>query len=158
LDVVDPNSVRPQWLTHIGGKYVDGRNVPADQIETHFPPLDLIVEATGIADLEFNLLDALGQDGIYVPTGIPGGDRPLQLDGAELMRALVLKNLCMVGSVNAARDHFQMAVEHLFEANLRWPGWIPRLITGRKPLEEYAGALQHHDPDEIKTVIAWGSK
>ena len=157
LDVVEPGSARPQWLEHIGGSYVDGRKVPADKIETRLPPMELIIEAAGIASLQFNLVDALALDGIYVPTGIPGGDRPLQLDGAELIRSLVLRNLGMVGSVNAARDHYQLAVEHLYEGNLRWPGWVSRLITGRKTVDQYDEALQHHDPDEIKTVIAWGN-
>jgi threonine dehydrogenase-like Zn-dependent dehydrogenase len=155
LDVVDPGSPRPQWLAHIGGSYVDGRSIPPDQLDTRLPPFDLVVEATGIASLEFNLLDALNYDGIYVPTGIPGGDRPLQLDGAELIRSLVLKNLLMVGSVNASRDHYEMAVDHLAEANQRWPGWVGRLITARVPLAGSADALHQHASDEIKTVIDW---
>ena len=32
LDVVDSTSARPKWLTVIGGHYVDGRQVPADQV------------------------------------------------------------------------------------------------------------------------------
>ena len=93
-----------------------------------------------------------------MPTGIPGGDRPLQLDGAELIRSLVLKNLLMVGSVNASRDHFQMAVDHLAEADRRWPGWVQRLITARVPLAGFDAALHQHTPDEIKNVIDWSQE
>ncbi len=59
LDVVDADTARPKWLEHIGGKYIDGRQVPADQVDDHFGRIDLIFEATGVAALEFNLLDAL---------------------------------------------------------------------------------------------------
>ena len=86
LDVVDVDTARPVWLQHIGGKYIDGRQVPADQLDDHFGRIDLVFEATGVASLEFNLLDALAPNGVYVLTGIPGGDRPVELPGAELIR------------------------------------------------------------------------
>lgn len=92
LDIVDANSARPLWLAHIGGQYVDGRQVPADQVVAKLGPMELILEATGVASLEFNLLDALAPDGVYVLTGIPGGDRPLEIPGADLIRQLVLGN------------------------------------------------------------------
>ena len=50
--------------------------------------MDLIVEATGVAKLEFNLLDALAVDGVYMLTGIPGGERPIDIPGADLIRQL----------------------------------------------------------------------
>ena len=124
LDVVDSTSARPKWLNVIGGHYVDGRQVPADQVEKKIGPMDLILDASGIAALEFNLLDALARNGVYVITGIPGGDHPLQIQGAELVRQLVLDNQVMLGSVNAARGHFQMAADDLSQAHLRWDAHI----------------------------------
>ena len=32
LDIVEADSARPQWLAHIGGQYVDGRQVPAENV------------------------------------------------------------------------------------------------------------------------------
>jgi threonine dehydrogenase-like Zn-dependent dehydrogenase len=157
LDVVDENTARPQWLEHIGGQYIDGRQVPADQVDDHFGRIDLIFEATGVASLEFNLLDALAINGVYVLTGIPGGDRPLQIDGAELIRSLVLKNQVMLGSVNAARDHFQMAVDDLAHAHLLWGDHVTQLITNHHPYTDFDLALHQHTVDEIKAVIEWSS-
>ncbi len=62
----------------------------------------------------------------------------------------------MVGSVNASRDHFQLAVDDLDEARARWPGHTERLITGQRPYGEFAAALSRHDPDEIKVTLEWG--
>jgi threonine dehydrogenase-like Zn-dependent dehydrogenase len=157
LDVVDENSARPQWLAHIGGSYVDGRRIPPDKVELELGRMDLILEATGVASLEFNLLDALGKNGVYVLTGIPGGDRPLQLDGADLIRRLVLGNQIMVGSVNASRDHFQMAVDDLYCARLRWGDHVDGLITHRRPFADYQSVLTRHEQDEIKVVLEWNS-
>jgi threonine dehydrogenase-like Zn-dependent dehydrogenase len=155
LDVVDAASARPQWLTHMGGKYVDGRRIPPDKVEHELGQMDLILEATGVASLEFNLLDALGKNGVYVLTGIPGGDRPLQLDGADLIRRLVLGNQIMTGSVNASRDHFQMAVDDLHRARLAWGDHVAQLITHHHTYTEFQNALTRHETDEIKVVLEW---
>ena len=155
LDIMDADSARPQWLAHIGGQYIDGRQVPADQVDDKLGPMELIFEATGVASLEFNLLDALASDGIYVLTGIPGGDRPLEIPGANLIRQLVLDNQVMLGSVNAARGHFQMAVDDLARAHLRWGDHLAKLITHRYPYTEFQVALGQHPPDAIKSVVEW---
>jgi glucose 1-dehydrogenase len=157
LDIVEPGTTRPLWLEAIGGQYLDGRQVRADQVDEALGPMDLIVEATGVAKLEFNLLDALAVDGVYMLTGIPGGDRPIDIPGANLIRQLVLGNQAMVGSVNAARDHFQMAVADLAIADKRWPGHIAQLITDRYPAARFADALTKPALDEIKVVVEWTS-
>ncbi len=155
LDIVDEDSARPAWLKEIGGEYVDGRQVAPDKVDDTFGPMDLLFESTGVAGLEFNLLDALGLNGVYVITGIPGGDRPLEIPGAALIRQLVLSNQVMVGSVNAARDHFQFAIEDLEQARLLWPGHVEKLITDRHPYNDFASALFQHPDNEIKAVIEW---
>jgi threonine dehydrogenase-like Zn-dependent dehydrogenase len=155
LDVVDSGSARPKWLNAIGGHYVDGRQVPADQVEKKIGAMDLILDASGIASLEFNLLDALARNGVYVITGIPDGDHPLQIDGPELVRQLVLDNQVMLGSVNAARGHFQMAVDDLSQAQLRWGSHIGSLITNRYPFGRFADLVADHPPDAIKEMIEW---
>jgi threonine dehydrogenase-like Zn-dependent dehydrogenase len=157
LDIVDADSARPEWLGKIGGTYVDGRQVPADKVDDKLGPMDLIFEATGVASLEFNLLDALAANGVYVLTGLPGGDRPLEIPGAALIRQLVLGNQMMLGSVNAARGHFQMAVDDLGRAQRRWPGHVAALITHRQPYTEYEAALRQHPSGEIKGVVEWAS-
>jgi glucose 1-dehydrogenase len=155
LDVVDSTSARPKWLIAIGGHYIDGRQVPADQVERKIGAMDLILDATGIAALEFNLLDALALNGLYVLTGIPEGERPLQIPGADLIRRLVLSNQVMLGSVNAARGHFQMAADDLSQAQLRWGAHIAALITNHYPFSQFAESVSNHPPDAIKEVIEW---
>jgi threonine dehydrogenase-like Zn-dependent dehydrogenase len=157
LDLVNEDTARPQWLAGIGGHYVDGRQVPVDRMDAALGPMELIFDATGAPALEFNLLDALAPEGIYVLTGVPGGDRPLQVPGADLIRRLVLGNQVMVGSVNGARDHFQMAVDDLAHAQLRWGEHLARLITPRQSVADFEAALRQHTPEEIKSVIEWAA-
>ncbi len=155
IDIVDENSARPQWLETIGGKYIDGRKVPAAKVDEAVGPMDLILEAAGIASLDFDLVDALAVNGVYVLTGIPGGDSPLKIPGADLMRKLVLKNQLIVGSVNAAPDHYRMAVADLLNAQLRWNDHVSKLVTHRYPVEGAVAAFGRHPSDEIKAVVEW---
>jgi threonine dehydrogenase-like Zn-dependent dehydrogenase len=157
LDIVDASSARAKWLKRIGGQYVDARQVPAKSVNKMLGPMELIVEAAGIAVLEFNLLDALALNGVYVLTGIPGGHRPIEIAGSEIISRLVLGNQVMMGSVNAGRDHYQMAVDDLLTARLRWGDHLDRLITNRYSHTEFAAAFEHHDENEIKTVLEWGA-
>lgn len=155
LDIVDETATRPTWLKGIDGQYVDGRRVSTTEIDAKIGPMELIVEAAGVAALDFNLIDALAPGGIYVLTGIPSGNHLVEIPGAELARQLVMGNQLLVGSVNAARAHFQMAVDDLGQATLRWPDHLPKLITHRYPIASFDDALTEHADDEIKAVVEW---
>lgn len=154
LDIVDENSLRPTILKQIGGKYIDGRKIKTVDLDDEFGEVDFIFEAAGFATLQIELLDALGINGIYVSTGIPAGNRPITIDGADLMRQLVLKNQVILGSVNASPRHFKIAVADLEGSNKKWPEAIQQLITERIPASEFKTALKA-SAEEIKVVVEW---
>ncbi|MFL5772515.1 MAG: glucose 1-dehydrogenase [Flavisolibacter sp.] len=155
MDIVDENSLRPRILKEIGGKYIDGRKVQVTSIDDVCGEADFIFEATGIAKLQIELLDALAINGIYVATGIPAGDRPLTIAVGALLQQLVLKNQVFLGSVNASIHHYQMAVEDLQSSLQKWPDVIKAVITERIPYQQYNKALHQHSDDEIKVVVEW---
>ena len=154
LDIVDEDTLRPQILKEIGGKYIDGRKVRTVDLDDEIGEVDFIFEAAGFASLQIELIDALGINGIYVSTGIPAGDRPITLNGAELMRQLVLKNQIILGSVNASPEHFKMAVADLEGAKKQFPGSIEKLITEKIPASQFKTALIA-SAEEIKVVVEW---
>ncbi|MCU7495465.1 MAG: glucose 1-dehydrogenase [Ignavibacteria bacterium] len=155
LDIVDENSHRPSLLKELGGKYIDGRKLETAKIDEKYHPMDIIVEATGIAKLEFELINVLAINGIYVLTGIPGGERPVSILGSEMMRRMVLMNQVVLGSVNASIRHYRMAIDDLTEANLKWPDAMSQLITHKVKYTNFESLLGKHSPDEIKAVIVW---
>jgi threonine dehydrogenase-like Zn-dependent dehydrogenase len=155
LDVIDPDNERAKLLVESGGTYVDGRQDSPDVLGDHFGQFDLIIEAAGVAHLEFDLLSALGRDGVYVVVGIPGGDRMIDIDGAAIVRGLVLGNQVMLGSVNASRSHFDIAIQDLTRASRTWKGAVERLITHRLPYLQFEDALKTRPANEIKTVLEW---
>lgn len=157
MDIVDENSLRPRLLREIGGKYINGKEVGVLDLDDHLGEVDFVFEAVGLADLQIELIDSLGVNGIYVATGIPAGNRPITLDGADLMRQLVLKNQVVLGSVNASPDHYRMAVEDIKKCYEKWPEVINQVITERIPYSNFEHALHHHSIDEIKVVVDWES-
>lgn len=156
LDVVDAGTSRPALLNSIGGTYVDGRKMSVSEIRQKYPPIELIFEATGNATVEFDLPEALGINGVYALTGIPGGDRAMSIHGGQLIQRMVLRNQVMLGSVNESIAHFHMAVDDLAAARQRWGDAISRVITHRFPYADFNSALRDHRPDEIKAVLQWG--
>ena len=155
MDIVDENRQRPQILKQLGGQYIDGRKVKVTDIDEQCGEMDFVFEATGIASLEFQLIDTMGTNGIYVATGIPAGDRPLSVEGASLMQQLVLKNQVMLGSVNASLHHYQMAVDDLGASLKQWPEAIKAVITDKIPYQDFDAALHNHNANEIKVTVQW---
>ncbi|OGN65245.1 MAG: alcohol dehydrogenase [Chlamydiae bacterium RIFCSPHIGHO2_12_FULL_49_9] len=155
LDIVDPQSLRPRILQIMGGKYVMGTDAAVQDAKEAHGEIDMIVEAAGIPKLDFELISPLGCNGVYVLTGVPGDDRPLNVDGGAMMRQLVLKNQVIFGSVNAGKDHFKQAVLDLEKAKNRWSGAIEQLITSKTAYTDFDQVLTKRKPDEIKAIIEW---
>jgi threonine dehydrogenase-like Zn-dependent dehydrogenase len=155
LDIVDEDTLRPSLLRAIGGTYVDGRHIKTLDLDDHLGQIDLIFEATGVPSLEFELIDALGINGIYVLTGIPSGKRPLNIVGAPLLLQMVLKNQVMMGSVNAGLDDFHTGIRELEEAYQKFPDAIDKVVTARIPVADFQKAFSRHDANDIKVVIEW---
>lgn len=157
MDVLPADSSRPGWLTRAGGTYLDGRRVPPEKVTATVGPMDLIVEATGEAQLGFALLGVLARGGVCVLTGLPGDeDSPMvEIPGSRIMRRMVSQNQTILGSINAAREHFDLAIGDLLAANARWGDHVRRLVTGRLPVTNFTSVLAKGDPDEIKTVLLW---
>lgn len=157
LDIVGKDTVRPKWLERIGGQYIDGREVKPDHVDESIGGhVDVIFEASGVANLAFNLLDALAKNGIYVLTGLPMGESSIQIPGPELMSRMVRCNQLLVGSVSSTPSHFRMAVRDLLLAYSQSDGQLAALITHRYDKTDFK-AFKAHPADEIKAVIEWAA-
>jgi threonine dehydrogenase-like Zn-dependent dehydrogenase len=114
---------------------------------------DIIIEATGVAQLVFDAMEETNAGGITCLTGVSPVGRQLSVDAGALNRELVLENDVVFGSVNANLRHYEMAAEALVRADR---AWLERLITRRVPLERFDEALKRQ-PDDVKVVIELGS-
>lgn len=110
---------------------------------------DVVIECTGIGQLVFDLLTITAPNAITCLTGISSGVRTLETEADAINKSLVLDNDVVVGSVNANRRHYELAVEALTRADR---GWLGRLLTRRVPLGTWPAALQRAN-DDVKVVV-----
>jgi threonine dehydrogenase-like Zn-dependent dehydrogenase len=112
-------------------------------------PVDIIIEATGVASVVFEAMTDTNPYGILCLTGVSPVGRKLTVDAGATNRDIVLENDVVVGSVNANLRHYQAAAEALARADL---SWLEGLVTRRVPLDRFAEAFTP-DPDDIKVVL-----
>ncbi|URM88944.1 glucose 1-dehydrogenase [Streptomyces sp. MRC013] len=110
---------------------------------------DVVIEATGAAQVVFAALSGTAPYGVLCLTGVSPAGRRVTVDAGAVNRDLVLENDAVVGSVNANLDHYRQAASLLARADRSWLGG---LITRRVPLDRFREAFTAHD-DDVKVVI-----
>lgn len=155
MDVADDTSKKATLIKEFGGSYVNGKEHDLASIVKLHPQIDLIVEAAGIVKLDFDLIEVLGINGIYVLTGVPAESNPLSLNGSKIMKQLVLKNQIIFGSVNANIKHFKRGIEDLELARKTFGKLVEKIITHKIPINEFETAFTKHKEEEIKIAISW---
>ncbi len=139
----------------VGAPYHSSKEVSPEELVRRVGAADVIYEATGVAKASFDTLKALADNGVFVFTGVPAHDEPMSLDGAAVLKQLVLKNQVVLGTVNAADSDFDMALQDLARFRARWPGGLERLITARHPPEAFSDVVTGKKGGGIKHVIAF---
>lgn len=147
-------SARAAWVESVGAHYIESGTTPIGQVGKQVGNVDLILEATGSAALSTAALPAIGENGVMILTGVPGGAAEIGIDAQKIMRNLVLENQLLYGTVNAGPPAFAHAIADLAEFEKRWPKQVRSLITGRFPPENIGDVLA--GKDAIKSVIKFG--
>ena len=137
-----------------GAKYISIKDTSPAQLAKMVGSIDLVYEAVGQSEVAFAVMEQLGLNGVFIFTGIPAPDGQLQIPGNLLMRHLVLKNLAVVGTVNADRQAFEHAIRDLGEFKKRWPKAIANVISARHSVDNYHELLTG-TATGIKNVIAF---
>ena len=138
---------KPELVADLGATYHVGDLEPA------CADADIVVEATGVAALVFDVMRYNSPNGIVCLTGVTSHGRRLDVAAGVIARRLVLENDVVFGTVNANRRHYEQAAQALAAAD---PGWLNRLITRRVSLENWRDAYQPSAGD-VKTVLAFAS-
>ena len=140
----------------MGATYISSQEKSFPDLQDAIGNIDLIYEAVGHSDFALEALRVLGQNGIFILTGVPGMEAFVQSDPASLMRQLVLKNQVLLGTVNAGREAFAAALADLEKFQQRWPESTTTLIAGRHSIDE-ANDLIFGRSTGIKSVISFRS-
>jgi threonine dehydrogenase-like Zn-dependent dehydrogenase len=130
-------------LEEIGVPYANGAETTLGRLAERHGPFDFVFEGTGNSALVFEAMEALARNGVLAMVSVTGGDRRLEIPADRINQGFVLGNKVAVGSVNAAREDFERAVQDLGLAELSHPGWLARLLTDRiVGLENYRDLIR----------------
>ncbi len=155
LDRAPPDGIRAKLLKAMGGTFVNDKNFDMDAFRNKYPDLQLIVDAAGVAQFDFNLIELLGPNGILVLTGVPAEKPQFPVNGSKLMRQIVLKNQIILGSVNESIQHFIDGLHDMQEIKKKWPGVLEQFITHQFHYTEFQKVFEKHGSEEIKAIIRW---
>ncbi len=143
LDLVTEGR-KPEMVRRLGATYVTSADLGDAAAEA-----DIVIECTGHLQL---LLEAGPRNARYrvtCLTGVSPAGAETVIDPGLLNRNMVLQNSVLFGSVNANRNHYELAAQALARAD---PGWLAGLITREVPLDRWEDAYTRR-PDDIKTIL-----
>ena len=134
---------KPELVRALGATY---HSTPIDELDLE---VDVVVEATGVAQVIAAVLGRTGPNGVVCLTGVSSPGRRVAVDVGALNREWVLENDALIGSVNANRRHYEAGAQALAAADR---SWLAGIVTREVPLEDFADALEQRDRD-VKTVL-----
>ncbi|MFR0355171.1 glucose 1-dehydrogenase [Streptomyces sediminimaris] len=138
--------VKPALVGGLGATYhSDDIDAVLDDVRP-----DIVIEATGAAQVVFAAMRGTAPYGIVCLTGVSPSGRRLTVDAGVVNREIVLENDVVVGSVNANRRHYQQAADALAKADV---DWLERMITRRVPVARAEEAFRR-EPGDVKTVLS----
>jgi threonine dehydrogenase-like Zn-dependent dehydrogenase len=135
--------VKPELVEALGAHY---HSAPVARLPIQ---PDIVIETTGVGEVVLEATDRAAPAAVIALLGISHSELAADAQLDAFNKQLVLGNKVLFGTVNAARRHYEQAVEALAEAD---PGWLARLITGRLPMMDWPAAL-HRGPQDIKLVV-----
>ncbi|MBJ6764542.1 hypothetical protein JGU66_27550 [Myxococcaceae bacterium JPH2] len=94
--------------------------------------------------LAIEALDGEGPHGLFLVTGMPANGGPNPVDTDTLMRNIVLRNQLLLGTVNASRSAYELALRELGQAMFLFPRSVRTLITDRVSIQEAPAIITGH--------------
>ncbi len=137
---------KPEMVRRLGATYVNSWDLTEAAAAA-----DIVIECTGFVQLLLDAKREFPRYRIICLTGVSPVGTQSVFDPGLLNRNMVLQNSVLFGSVNANRQHYELAAKALAQAD---PQWLADLITRHVPLNQWADAYTRQ-PDDIKTVLAF---
>jgi threonine dehydrogenase-like Zn-dependent dehydrogenase len=91
--------------------------------------IDWIWECSGYSPLVLEAMTILNPNGLLALLGVTPGDKQIEAPSDWLNREMVLKNKCVIGSVNSSQADFEAAVLRLQEIERQFPGELTRIAS-----------------------------
>src|SRR5258708_33196326 len=124
-------SDKNEIVSAIGAQYIAAETNSVEEMAKIAGPIDVGYEAVGASGAAFEAIQHLGPNGVFIFTGVPGREGPIEVDTDYIMKDVVFNNQEILGSVNAPPHCVDAAVRALGIAMERWPPAAPPPSTTR---------------------------
>ncbi|MEA2294731.1 MAG: glucose 1-dehydrogenase [Solirubrobacteraceae bacterium] len=148
----DPTTAKAALVEACGARYMSTAETPAAELARDLGGFDVVVEATGDAQVMLDTLGLLARNGVACLLGIDGRARQVSVDGLVVGVDAILQNRALFGSVNANRRDWLTAVEQLELARRRWPDALEAFVGLRVRLDRFADAFAFRG---VKATVAF---
>jgi glucose 1-dehydrogenase len=128
----EPPAPEAEVADAVGAEYVSSERHDFDDVVRRLGGVNLVYEATGAAELMFEVMEHLAPNAVFIATGVPGKGGKAEIDADTVMHRLVMKNQVLCGTVNASSADFESAAANLGRMLERWPEALRSLITHRR--------------------------
>ncbi len=145
------DDLRARLAAASGARYVSTATEPLASLREEVGGFDLVVEATGSAQVMADSIGMLRRSGVACLLGLDPRRQTVEIDGRVIGVDTILENRVVFGSVNANRIDWLAAVDSLDRARERWPDVLPELVGLRVPLDRFAEAF--HYPGVKATLV-----
>ena len=132
----EPRGKKSALVESFGVGWSSRREESLEDLSRRVGAIDVMLEASGASPAAFEALPALGPNGVFVFTGIPGRKAPVPREAASVMPGIVLRNQAVLGVTNPSTDAYRAAVQDLALFARRWPTLLPQVVTSRRPFDE----------------------
>jgi glucose 1-dehydrogenase len=135
----------------VGAQYVSSEQDDFETVVKKLGGVTLVYEATGAAELMFEVMEHLAANAVFLATGVPGKGGEAEVEAATIMHRMVMKNQVLCGTVNASRADFESAIRSLGRMKERWPDALAAIITHRRDPAEFCDAAG--SADGLKHIV-----
>ena len=136
-----PDTPKAQLADALGATYASVAETPPEALAHDVGGFDVVLEATGDADVMLGTLGLLARNGVACLLGLDARPGRVALERRVVGVDAVLGNRALVGSVNAHRDDWVAAVAALAAARGRWPGVLEAFVGLRVPVDRFEDAF-----------------
>jgi threonine dehydrogenase-like Zn-dependent dehydrogenase len=136
-----PQTPKAQLAVASGARYVSTAQTPAAELAADVGGFDVVIEATGDAQVMLDTIGLLRRNGVACLLGIDGRPREVSIAGRVLGVDAILQNRALLGSVNANRVDWLAAVEALDRARERWPEALEQFVGLRVAVDDFEQAF-----------------
>jgi threonine dehydrogenase-like Zn-dependent dehydrogenase len=132
---------RAELVAACGARYVSTNETTLAALREEVGGFDLVIEATGNAQVMADTLGLLRRSGVACLLGLDPRPQLVEIDGPVLGRDAILENRVVFGSVNAQRQDWLAAVGALDRIRGQWP--LDEFVGLRVPLDRFEEAFNH---------------